>query len=97
MGGQRTLHDIRTLRSVATRAMPSSEGATFLQLHRLASEKSRLEREVEMWLRKKEQIEKRIGEIEQQMERLRQLCPSVTVEARGNLPRRAWNQVSLDY
>lgn len=97
MAELRTMQDIRTMRSVSTRAIPTSEGAIFLQLHRLASEKLRLDREVELWLRKKERIEKRLGEIEQQMENLRQLCRSVTVESRVNRPKTALRRVTLEY
>lgn len=97
MAGPKTMHDIRSARSIATRAMPTSEGAIFLQLHRLASEKLRLESEAELWLRKKERIEKRLGEIEQQMERMRLLCPTVTVESRINRPTKAWRQVTVEY
>jgi len=97
MAGPRSMHDIRSIRSVATRAIPTNEGAIFLQLHRLASEKLRLEREVELWLRKKERLEKRLGEIEQQMENLRSLGPGVQIESRLNSPKRDWHQVTLEY
>ena len=95
MAGLRTMHDIRTLRSVVTRGMPTSEGAVFLQLHRLASEKLRLDREAELWMRKKERIEKRLAEIQQQMDRLRQVSPGVPERAEGQ--RSAWRQVDVEY
>ncbi|MBI4306771.1 MAG: hypothetical protein HY678_10675 [Chloroflexi bacterium] len=97
MAGPKTMHDIRSIRSVATRAVPTSEGAVFLQLHRLASEKLRIEREVELWQRKKDRIEKRLIEIEHQMENLRTLSPSLTVEEKINKPRAAWRHVTLEY
>ncbi|MBI4498612.1 MAG: hypothetical protein HY689_12005 [Chloroflexi bacterium] len=98
MAGPKTMHDIRTLRSVASRALPTSEGALFLQLHRLASEKLRLEREVELWLRKQERIHRRLGELERQMEHLRQLCPSLSAEAKATPPQRGgWRHVTLEY
>jgi hypothetical protein len=75
MAGLKTMHDVRTLRSVVTRSAPTSDGALFLLLHRLASEKLRLEREVDLWLRKKERLEKRLMEIEQQVEHLKQVRP----------------------
>lgn len=92
----RTMHDIRTLRSVPSRAAPSNEGAMFLQLHRLASEKLRLEREVELWLRKKERIEKRLSEIEHQMESMRRASHTY-VESRVSQPKRGWREVTLEY
>ena len=91
------MHDVRTLRSVATRATPASDGAIFLQLHRLAGEKFRLEREAELWLRKKERIETRLSEIEQQMEKLRRLSPTLTVESTVTRPGKAWREVALEY
>ncbi|MCL4546070.1 MAG: hypothetical protein M1118_16015 [Chloroflexi bacterium] len=96
----RTMHDIRTVRSVATRALPNSDGAVFLQLHRLVSEKQRLEREIELWRRKRERVEQRICEIEQQMEHLHALWPGVASPDRlapmGGA-RKAWHSVTLEY
>ena len=97
MAGLRTMHDIRSLRSVTTRSLPLSESAVFLQLHRLASDKLRLEHEVELWLRKKERLEKRMTEIEQQMDNLRRTSPGVTVESRASAPQRPYRQVTLEY
>lgn len=97
MATLKTMHDVRSLRSVVTRAIPNSEGAVFLQLHRLASEKLRMEREAELWLQKKERIEKRLAEIEAQMESLRRSHPEVIVESRVKSPKRDWRQVTLEY
>ncbi|MBI4493348.1 MAG: hypothetical protein HY690_11225 [Chloroflexi bacterium] len=93
----KTMQDVHTLHSVPGRAMPTDEGAVFLQLHRLANEKLRLEREVELWLRKKERIEQRMREIEQQMESLRQLAPSMTVESTVRSPKQSWRRMTLEY
>ncbi|TAK29828.1 MAG: hypothetical protein EPO21_20425 [Chloroflexota bacterium] len=97
MAGPKTMHDVRSIRSVATRALPAGEGAIFLQLHRLASEKLRLEREVELWLRKKERLEKRLAEIQQQMEHLRGQNPDLIIESRVSTPKNAWRQVTVEY
>ncbi len=97
MADPKTMHDVRSIRSVSTRAMPSSEGAIFLQLHRLASEKLRLEREVELWLRKKDRIEARLNEIEHQMEALRGVCPRIAVESRVTERKQALCELVLEY
>lgn len=97
MADPKTMHDVRTLRSVAGRASPTDEGAVFLQLHRLASERLRLEREAELWLRKKDRIEKRLAEIEQQMEGLRSLGTGLRVESRVNDPKPALRRLTLEY
>lgn len=91
------MHDIRTMRSVATRAGPGTESAAFLQLYRLASERLRLEREVALSLRKKERVEQRLGEIERQMESLRRPGPGITTEARATRPGIAWREITLEY
>ena len=97
MADPKTMHDVRSIRSVSTRAMPSSEGAIFLQLHRLASEKLRLEREVELWLRKKDRIEARLTEIEHQMEALRGVCPRIAVEPRVTETKHGVCEMVLEY
>lgn len=97
MASPRTLHDIRTLRSVATRLAPSNESAIWLRLHRLASEKLRLEREAELWQRKRQRIEQRLSEIEQQMQDLRGLSPGVAVECRASGAKRSLRHVTLEY
>ncbi|MDO8673301.1 MAG: hypothetical protein Q7O66_17990 [Dehalococcoidia bacterium] len=97
MGELRTMHDIRTLRSVVTRAAPPDEGAAYLHLHRLATEKLRLEKEVEIWQRKQERIEKRLTEIEQQMANIRPGTGNITVESKINRPQRTLRQIALEY
>lgn len=97
MASAKTMRDVRTMRSIATRRAPMTEGAVFLQLHRLCSEKLRLEREATLWLRKKERIEQRLGEIEQQMETLRRLGQSAAATPGAGGPKKAWQHVTLEY
>ncbi|MCL4464484.1 MAG: hypothetical protein M1401_20515 [Chloroflexi bacterium] len=100
MAALKTMHDIRTSRSIARGTATESEGAVYLQLHRLASEKLRLERETEQWQLKKERIEKRMCEIEQQMESLRSLRPGLAPdvqEVRAEPPKKGYRQVTLEY
>ena len=96
MADLKTMHDVRTMRSIASRAIPENEGAIFLRLHRLTSEKLRLEREAESWQRKKERIETRLREIEQQMGQLRQLNQQTRVEVPGHA-RPPWQEIVIEY
>jgi predicted nuclease with TOPRIM domain len=62
----KSLHDLRTMRSVRTR--PVSEVQAYLEMNRLAGERRRLERELEMGSQKIERIQRRLDEIEEQLQ-----------------------------
>ena len=97
MPGPRTMHDIRTLRGIGSRVPTMSESATYLQMHRLASEKLRLEREDELWARKRERIARRLAEIEQELKRTSRGRAIRASKTRIESPTRAHQQVILDY
>ena len=80
----KTLSDVRALHSVSGSAIPRGQPAALLQMHLLATEKHRLEREVEMWARKTDQIARRLTQIEQQIELLSEA--SVRTEDAERLP-----------
>jgi hypothetical protein len=61
----KSLHDLRTVHSVRTR--PVSDIQAYLELNRLAGERKRLERELELGIQKIERIHRRMDEIEEQM------------------------------
>ena len=64
---RRTFRDIKTIRSVKKNRGPLKPEAVFLEMHSLAQEKHRLEREEEIWQTKVDQISRRLREIEHQM------------------------------
>lgn len=98
MVGVKTVHDVRSLRNLNTRGVPTSESIVYLQLHRLASEKLRLEDAVEALVFKKQSYEKRLGEIEQQMDTLRRSCPTgQATESTESSPGKNWQQVVVEY
>ena len=49
MAALKTMHDLRNARNLARGTDTDGESAVYFQLHRLASEKLRLERESEQW------------------------------------------------
>ena len=97
MPGPRTMHDIRTLRSVAAQRAATDERAAFGQIHRLACEKHRLERELEFWLSKKQRIELRLAEIEQQMRTLSSASFPAVNGSRAPAAPPGWREVTLEY
>lgn len=95
--GVKTMHDVRTMRSIAARMAAMPEDKILLQLHRLAAEKLRIGREADLWLRKKAQVEHRLREIEEQMASLRQLSPRAASESLVSKPQTTWQQVTIEY
>jgi hypothetical protein len=68
----RTAQDIRPSRGVPTRAGLDSEQASYARLSQLAKERHHLLGEQKVWQRKLERIAKRLAEIDEQMNALRQ-------------------------
>jgi len=66
MSMQKSLHDLRTMRSV--KARPISEAQAFSEINCLTAEAKRLEHELDMWTQKVERIQKRLYEIEQKIQ-----------------------------
>ncbi len=91
----KTMSDVRALRSVGGSAIPRGQPAALLQMHRLATEKHRLEREVELWARKKDQIAQRLTEIDQQLDVLTKTAAR-TEEAKPKAEP-SWREVLLEY
>jgi predicted nuclease with TOPRIM domain len=105
----KSLHDLRTMRSVKTR--PIGEVQAFIEMNRLTAEAKRLEHELEMWTQKVERIQKRLHEIEQkrQAQMLELGYESRNDSADGAMPRgnekrtassetlRELRQVTLEY
>ncbi len=97
MGVPRTVHDIRTARSLPARAGPGSEPDAYVRLSQLASEKHRLMGEQELWQRKLERITKRLREIDLHMDRLRRQVSEIHDEQGSRSPERLWREIELPY
>ena len=98
---QKSLGDIKTMRSINSHRGPMTVEAAFLQLHSLAKEKHRMEKEAQFWERKSRQIRKRLEEIGQQMESLKKIAKSTT-ESSGAMKGQTsfltkWKEMTLNY
>jgi len=98
---QKSLGDIKTLRSINTHRGPMTVEAAFLQLNGLAKEKHRLEKEVQFWERKSRQIRKRLKEIGLQMESFKKIAAFATESsgAKQGQPSslKKWKEMTLNY
>jgi hypothetical protein len=72
--GQRKLlkgmRDVRSLHSSIRRSGPVNEQAAYVDIHRLMTEKARLERELGMWQANVQRIQARLADIEVQLRQL---------------------------
>lgn len=98
---QKSLGDIKTLHSINTHRGPLTAESAFLQLHVLAKEKHRLEKEVQFWERKSRQIRKRLEEVGRQMESLQERTRSVAkyTKIKKGQPSslKRWKEMTLNY
>ncbi len=82
----KSLHDLHTVRSVRTR--PAGQVQAYLEMNRLAGEQKRLERELVMWMQKIERIQRRLIEIEEQMQEHMQELGYTNGSVEAAVPRR---------
>ena len=64
------LRDIRTMHSSKKRSIPRVQSSGYLDLYMLCKEKDRLEKEVNILDKRKKNIQKRIDEINTEMDKL---------------------------
>lgn len=70
----RGMRDVRSMHSVVKRGGPISETGAYVDMHRLMTEKDRLERELGMWQANVKRIEARLADIESQMTQLDEIA-----------------------
>lgn len=66
------LRDIRSLHTSGRRSIPRVQSSAYLDLYMLQKAKDRLEKEAALLIKRGQAIEKRLGEIQKQMESLQQ-------------------------
>lgn len=93
----RSMQDLRTIRSVRTR--PRGEVQSYLEMHRYAEERKRLERELEMWMQKIERIQRRLEELDTLLQEQLLLTGNRSAPARDEptAPTSRVKQVTLEY
>lgn len=67
MAAPRTMHDVRTLRKLPSPMGLRSEQSRALQLHRLALERKRLDRELDLVRQRQRTVEVRLREVDAQI------------------------------
>ena len=98
------LRDIRSLHTSGRRSIPRVQSSAFLDLYMLQKAKDRLEKEAALLIKRGQAIEKRLSEIQKQMDSLE---PSARVEPTSdrrehsqepNGPtKRKWKKFALKY
>lgn len=86
MARPKTTHDTRATRNVDIYTTPTIEEVVSLHLQRLTSEKARIEKQIELWLRKEARLRARLAEIARQIEELHAVCPRVTINSQVEEP-----------
>lgn len=98
MSIRRTVHDIRTVRNIpSVRAGRDTEPALYVRMSRLASEKERLQGEYDNWQRKIEQITKRLGDIDAELDQSSRQLSSIPAEQGSRSAKRLWREIDLRY
>ena len=68
------MRGVPSMRTVIGRSRPSGEQAIYVDLHRLVTEKARLEGELAMWQANVQRIQGRLADIEAQMQQLDEIA-----------------------
>lgn len=106
------MRDIPTNQGLNSRSLPKKRKQAITELARLEHEKSRLERELEMWLENQKQTEARLEKIDARLASLREMVespagdetPKRTPVRRRSAARATsqdddpdWHEISLEY
>ncbi len=93
----KTFRDIKTIRSVRVKCGPIKDASRFLELHGLAKEKQRLEKEGEIWQVKVNQAKKRVREIEVQMRAIEKTDGITKIKQETFGPSSKWKEMDISY
>jgi uncharacterized membrane protein YgaE (UPF0421/DUF939 family) len=94
------LRDIRTMHSSKKRSIPRVQSSAYLDLYMLRKEKDRLEKEVYILDKRKNGIQKRLDEINTEMEKLEKaeaMRREANPEGLKKSSRRGWKTMTLRY
>jgi chromosome segregation ATPase len=94
----RGMHDIRSMHSVARRGIPMDGQAAYVDMHRLMTEKNRLERELGMWQANVQRIQARLADIDNQMKQLDEITAREREKRNGAEEEGpAWQEMTVTY
>ncbi len=94
------LRNVRSMRSTGKRSIPRVQSSAYLDLYMLRKEKDRLEKEVYILDKRKNGIQKRLDEINTEMEKLEKaeaIRRETTPEALKKPSRKGWKTMHLKY
>ena len=98
----RGMHDVRSMCTAIGHSHPTGGQGTYLDMHLLMNEKARLERELAMWQANVQRIQKRLADIEAQMQQLAEVAARERQERDGTgrdkpADRPPWEEMTLTY
>jgi hypothetical protein len=90
------MRDIRSMRAVGGHSKPNSEEAVYMEMHRLVGEKGRITKELSMWRANVDRLEKRLVDIETQMQEMEKLTAQARLE-REVKEGPEWEEITMTY
>lgn len=103
----RGMRDIPTIQGIRNRSVPATREQAMTELTRLEHEKSRLERELNIWLANQKKTEDRIQQLQERVNLLQTVMGEISPKRRRPDPgseqaeedagKSAWREVSLEY
>ncbi|MHB0874801.1 MAG: hypothetical protein ACYC5O_02030 [Anaerolineae bacterium] len=81
----RGMHDVRGMRCAHSHRRPQSDATTYVDMHRLMAEQSRLERELGLWEANAQRVRSRLADIAQEIREVQ--ATEVAAVSRGQAQR----------
>jgi hypothetical protein len=103
----RGMRDIPTIQGLRNRSVPNTREQTVSELARMEHEKARLERELSIWMRKREVTEDHLRQVQERITLLQQTLNPISPDNRPSAAgggqdgdateERAWQEIPLEY
>jgi len=94
------MRNARGMRDVsAATAGPADEQTLHIEMHRLLTEKARLERELQMWMANVDRIKTRMAELDSQLTQVRSAANEMAARATADAKSKGadWDEVPFTY
>lgn len=93
----RGMRDLRSMHTVSRRSGPTEGPMAYVDMLRLMTEKTRLERELTMWQANVQRIQARLVDIETQMQQLDEITARDRAKRDGATQENAVQEMTLTY
>ena len=96
----KSMRNARGMRDVsAATAGPADEQTLHIEMHRLLTEKARLERELQMWMANVDRIKTRLAELDIQVTQVRAAANEMAARANGDAKSKNadWDEMPFTY